>query len=95
MRLKKMNNYRGITLVTLVITIIVLLILIGVTLQLIFSDSGAINSAIKAKEETEYASEKELVIMSVSGAQIEGKGVITTENLNLLHKMELVEWKKK
>ena len=62
---KERNNNkfqeRGITLLALVITIIVLLILAGVTLNGIFGESGIINNAEKAKENTEIANEKELV----------------------------------
>ena len=60
--MKKTNNYRGITLVALVITIIVLLILIGVTLQLIFSDSGAINSAEEIPDGWIYIAKKKYTI---------------------------------
>lgn len=51
----------GVTLVTLAITIIVLLILAGVSINGIFGDSGIINNAKKAKENTEISSEKELI----------------------------------
>ena len=52
---------KGITLITLVITIIVLLILAGITIATITSDNGIIKNANKAKEQTEIAEEKEII----------------------------------
>ena len=51
----------GITLLALVITIIVLLILAGITISAITGDNGIIGNAGQAKEETEIANEKEIV----------------------------------
>ena len=58
-----MKNQRGITLVTLVVTIIVLIILAGISINLILGDNGIITIAKKSKENTELAKieeEKEL-----------------------------------
>ena len=52
---------RGVTLLALVITIIVLLILAGITISSITGDNGIIRNAGQAKEETEIANEKEIV----------------------------------
>ena len=49
---KLLKKVKGITLVALVITIIVLLILAGVTLSGLFGDSGIIGNAEKAKQNT-------------------------------------------
>ena len=57
----KMKNQKGITLLVLVITIIVLLILAGITISAITGDNGIIGNAGQAKEETEIANEKEIV----------------------------------
>ena len=51
----------GITLLALVITIIVLLILAGITISSITSDNGIIQNAISAKERAEMANEREIV----------------------------------
>ena len=56
----KINENRGITLIALVITIIVLLILASVSLAVILQNNGTIKSAIKAKEETEISKIEEL-----------------------------------
>ncbi len=57
----KMKNQKGITLLVLVITIIILLILAGITISALTGDNGIIENAGKAKEETEIANEKEIV----------------------------------
>ena len=53
------NNKRGITLIALVITIIVLLILAGVTIAALSGDNGILQNAAKAKEESELAQKEE------------------------------------
>ena len=52
---------KGITLLALVITIIVLLILAGVTIATLTGDNGIIKNANKAKEQTEITEEKEII----------------------------------
>ena len=51
----------GITLLALVITIVILLILAGITINAITADNGIIGNAGRAKEETEIVNEKEIV----------------------------------
>ena len=58
---KKMRNNTGITLIALVITIIVLLILAGITISSITSENGIIQNALSAKERTEIDNEREIV----------------------------------
>ena len=58
---QKVKKEKGITLLALVITIIILLILAGITISAITGDNGIIGNAGKAKEETEIANEKEIV----------------------------------
>ena len=55
-----MKKEIGITLIALVITIIILLILAGVTIATLTGDNGILKNAGKAKEETERAEEDEL-----------------------------------
>ena len=57
----KRKNDTGITLLVLVITIIILLILAGITISAITGDDGIIKNARSAKEDTEIANEKEIV----------------------------------
>ena len=56
---KKFNKNKGITLIALVVTIIVLLILAGITINMLTSDNGIIKKALEAKQETEAAQEEE------------------------------------
>ena len=59
--MKKINmKEKGITLIALVITIIVLLILAGVTIATLTGDNGILTKANEAKTETEEAGEDEL-----------------------------------
>ena len=56
---KDCNKNRGITLIALVITIIVLLILAGVTIAALSGDNGILTKAKEAKEKTEQAQKEE------------------------------------
>ena len=58
-----MKKENGITIVALVVTIIILIILAGISINLILGDNGIITVTKKAKENTELAKveeEKEL-----------------------------------
>lgn len=54
-----MKKERGITLIALIVTIIVLLILAGVSIRTLTGDNGILNRAETAKELTEKAIAKE------------------------------------
>lgn len=56
-----LKENKGVTLVALVITIIVLLILAGVTLSMVMGDSGIFSKANKASSETTISSAKDAV----------------------------------
>ena len=55
----KHNNIQGITLIALVVTIIILIILAGVSINLVLGDNGIITKAKYAKEQQEMAQIKE------------------------------------
>ena len=55
----KIKKEKGITLIALTITIIVLLILAGITIATISGDNGILQNAARAKEETEQAEKDE------------------------------------
>ena len=59
---KKLN--KGITLIALVITIIVLLILAGISIAMLTGQNGILAQAQKAKTETENAAANEAGILS-------------------------------
>lgn len=62
--MKKWNN-RGITLIALVITIIVLLILAGISIATLTGENGLLSKAETAKKETQRASAEEKVKIAV------------------------------
>ena len=57
---KNYSNQKGITLIALVITIVVLLILAGVSINAIFSDNGIINKAKDAQNKMDQATQNDL-----------------------------------
>ena len=61
--MKKQKENKGITLIALVITIIVLLILAGVSIAMLTGENGILSQAAKAKEETEKAQANEAAIL--------------------------------
>ena len=63
---KKIKLEKGITLIALVITIIVLLILAGISIALLTGDNGILNKASEAAEQTNVASAKEQVELLIS-----------------------------
>ena len=52
---------KGVTILALTITIIILLILEGITITLLTGENGLIKNAGQAKEETEISNEKEIL----------------------------------
>ena len=73
---------KGVTLISLVITIIILLILAGVTLSLTLGDNGIITQAQKAKEAGEIAAIKEDFQLAILDKELEKGGTgITQEEL--------------
>ena len=52
----KLMKNRGITLIALVVTIIVILILAGISISMLTGQNGILNRAANAKEKTEIAS---------------------------------------
>ena len=60
-RMKKEQKEKGITLIALVITIIVMIILAGTTLSILFGENGVITKAKQAKSEYERAGRNEQI----------------------------------
>lgn len=63
-----MKNQRGITLIALVITIIVLLILAGVSIAMLTGDNGILKKASNSATETNLAADKEAAITDLNAA---------------------------
>ena len=79
--MEKLRKNKGITLIALVITIIVLLILAGVSIAMLTGQNGILTQAQKAKSETENAAKNEAAILdeynkylnnAVGGGIVEG-----------------------
>ena len=61
-----MKNNKGITLIALVITIIVLLILAGITIAMLTGENGILNNATKSKAYDQLGAAKDKVALTVS-----------------------------
>ena len=71
------KNYsvdEGITLIALVVTIVVLLILAGITISLVFGSNGVIKKAQEANENTKIAQVREQLELAKGPEYIEGNG---------------------
>ena len=68
------NKQRGITLIALVVTIIVLIILAGVSINMLIGDNGIITQSQTAKSKTEIKGEEEKIRLAINTAQIENNG---------------------
>ena len=75
-----MKNTKGITLVALVITIIILLILAGISIQVI-TNTGLFEKAKEAKKQNEISSIKEQIQLELYAKQSEKAGEITEYDL--------------
>ena len=79
--MNKLKKTKGITLIGLVITVIVLLILAGVSIIMLTGENGILRQAQKAKDETIKAGAREKVQMEVAGSYDE-TGKINMNKLN-------------
>ena len=78
----KFKNNKGITLIALVITIIVLLILAGVSVSMLSGENGILNQATNAKKQTEQASTDEAVKLAALSALTAGNGEMKLDVLS-------------
>ena len=75
------KNARGITLIALVITIIVLLILAAVTISALSGDNGILKRATEAKQKTRRADALEKIRLAVMTATTNGVGEANLDDL--------------
>lgn len=73
---------KGITLIALAITIIVLLILAGVTIATLTGNNGILTKATESSETSEREKTRERIGLSVQAANIVGRGQLEYNNLN-------------
>ena len=76
-----LKNSKGITLIALVITIVVLLILASVSIAMLTGDNGILKKANEAKQQTEYKNAEEKVKIAVMGSRADD-GQMTVEELS-------------
>lgn len=82
LNLKKGENARGITLIALIVTIVVLLILAGVTINAITGSENAMEKATQAREENELGEELEQIKLCAVNAISKGlTGLVTDDTL--------------
>ena len=74
---------KGITLIALVITIIVLLILAAVSIATLTGDNGILTRAQEAKNKTEEAQEKESLELAITSSKIEDTDTLVIEKEKL------------
>ncbi len=94
--MKKINDYMGITLIALIITIIVLLILAGVTIVTLTGDNGLLSKTAVAKEENIKGEEKEKIALGFNEYRIkkytETKPELTVEGASSVTGDETNGW---
>lgn len=71
--MKENKKQKGITLIALVITIIILIILAGVSISMLVGDNGIIRQAERAKELSKASSEQEAMELVITLAQMESQ----------------------
>ena len=80
---EKFKQRQGITLIALVVTIIVLLILAGITIAMLTGQNGILNRATEARDANGIAQIDEQVKLAVAEALSNGLGTITDTNLKV------------
>ena len=77
----QIKQAKGITLIALVITIIVLLILAGVTISMLTGENGILKQATSAKNTTDKSEFEEQVKLAVMASKVNDKGAIDLTTL--------------
>ena len=88
---KTFKKNKGITLIALVVTIIVLLILSGVTITMLLGENGIIKQTVTAKENSEKSGDLERLKLKVLGSLDDG-GNISIEKLKEELKEDNIEY---
>ena len=91
----ELKSTKGITLISLVITIVVLLILAGISINTLIGDNGIFKQAAKAKEVTEKASIDEQKQLTMLNAIMQTENYIENLGKNLGTGTELEKRKEK
>ena len=67
----RIKENKGVTLIALAVTIVVMLILAGVTISVLNGENGIVKQAQKAKEESKIKELKEKVRIDIAGKRVE------------------------
>ena len=76
MKSLKMRDGKGITLIALVLTIIILLLLAGISISMLSGQDGILTKASKAREEASKAEDYEEIVLLAHEALVEGLGKV-------------------
>ena len=88
---RQLKEFKGITLIALVITIVVLLILAGVTIATLTGENGIISQAMQAKNKTKEAEEKESAQLQELEDYLNSKNIQAGESVEDLIKTPTTE----
>ena len=89
---KKMKKNNGITLIALVITIIVLLVLAGVSIAALSGDNGILQKTTQAKQNTSQSQTYEKIRLAIMGSYDENAQLqIDTAKENLLNEVDVIK----
>jgi len=89
---KKLKKEKGITLVALVVTIVVLLILAGITIMYTMGENSIFNKASEAKNKTEIAKWQERLEVAKGPVIIDGLGTFNPDKyFEYLQNQEIIE----
>ena len=91
MKKQELKESKGITLVALVVTIIVLLILASVTLAMITGENGIIAKAKEAKEKTEKATWEERIDLAIIEVEGEKRNPTLEDVIDKLYDNDIID----
>ena len=75
------NNASGVTLISLVVTIIILIILAGISITALIGNNGLINRTNKNSREYEIRMISEEILVDIGYVELQNKGQVSKENL--------------
>lgn len=90
--MKKSKSQKGITLIALVITIIILLILASISIAMLTGENGLITKAIKAKEETEINYYKEQIELTRNELKLQDENYASPTIYKMEEALKKKEW---
>ena len=85
------KNDKGITILTLAVTIIVLIILAGVSINMLMGERGIVTQAQKARENIEIATRKEEEQLNILYEELinNGGGILDDSNIDAMEELKI------